>query len=65
MSHSCVTQVSIESSLSVTYNLCFILKDDELPDYIMVMLANKRSKEQMAEDLILFLGTNTGLFTDW
>ncbi|XP_068688101.1 zinc finger CCCH domain-containing protein 14-like [Montipora foliosa] len=39
--------------------------DDELPDYIMVMLANKRSKEQMTEDLVLFLGTNTSIFTDW
>ncbi|KAL9958254.1 hypothetical protein ACROYT_G035248 [Oculina patagonica] len=39
--------------------------DDELPDYIMVMLANKRSKEQMTEDLVLFLGANTNLFTDW
>ncbi|XP_044183377.1 zinc finger CCCH domain-containing protein 14-like [Acropora millepora] len=39
--------------------------DDELPDYIMVMLANKRSKEQMTEDLVLFLGTNTALFTEW
>lgn len=39
--------------------------DDELPDYIMVMLANKRSKEQMTEDLVLFLGTNTSLFTEW
>lgn len=45
---------------------CIILiKDDELPDYIMVMLANKRSKEQMTEDLVLFLGTNTSLFTEW
>ncbi|XP_020605748.1 zinc finger CCCH domain-containing protein 14-like [Orbicella faveolata] len=39
--------------------------DEELPDYIMVMLANKRSKEQMTEDLVLFLGANTALFTDW
>ena len=42
-----------------------LIKDDELPDYIMVMLANKRSKEQMTEDLVLFLGTNTSLFTEW
>lgn len=43
----------------------FFLEDEELPDYIMVMLANKRSKEQMTEDLVLFLGANTALFTDW
>lgn len=44
----------------------FYLKtDDELPDYIMVMLANKRSKSQMAEDLTLFLGENTSTFTEW
>ena len=48
------------------WTVCIILiKDDELPDYIMVMLANKRSKEQMTEDLVLFLGTNTSLFTEW
>lgn len=39
--------------------------DEELPDYIMVMLANKRSKEQMTEDLVLFLGANTKVFTEW
>ena len=45
--------------------ILFLLVDDELPDYIMVMLANKRSQEQMTEDLVLFLGANTALFTDW
>ena len=40
-------------------------EDEELPDYIMVMLANKRSKEQMTEDLVLFLGANTKVFTEW
>jgi hypothetical protein len=34
--------------------------DDELPDYVMIMVANKRSKSQMLTDLNLFLGTNTG-----
>lgn len=36
--------------------------DDELPDYVMIMVANKRSKSQMATDLNLFLGSNTGMF---
>ncbi|KAK7098921.1 zinc finger CCCH domain-containing protein 14-like [Littorina saxatilis] len=39
--------------------------DDELPDYIMVMVANKKSQFQMSEDLGLFLGNNTEKFTTW
>lgn len=39
--------------------------DDELPDYIMVMVANKRSRQQMEEDLQLFLGDSTSTFTNW
>uniref|UniRef100_A0A672TT76 Zinc finger CCCH domain-containing protein 14 n=1 Tax=Strigops habroptila TaxID=2489341 RepID=A0A672TT76_STRHB len=38
---------------------------EELPDYIMVMVANKKSQEQMTEDLSLFLGNNTVRFTVW
>lgn len=34
--------------------------DDELPDYVMIMVANKRDKDQMKKDLQLFLGSNTG-----
>ncbi|XP_070577983.1 zinc finger CCCH domain-containing protein 14-like isoform X2 [Ptychodera flava] len=39
--------------------------DDELPDYIMVMIANKKTQAQMADDLSLFLGNNTEKFTKW
>lgn len=39
--------------------------DDELPDYIMVMVANKKTPQQMADDLSLFLGSNTAKFTVW
>lgn len=39
--------------------------DDELPDYVMIMVANKRSKEQMTGDLSLFLGKNTDTFVNW
>ena len=39
--------------------------DEELPDYIMVMVANKKSQFQMSEDLGLFLATNTEKFTTW
>ncbi|KTF77227.1 hypothetical protein cypCar_00026320 [Cyprinus carpio] len=37
--------------------------DEELPDYIMVMVANKKNPKQMADDLSLFLGNNTITFT--
>ncbi|CRL02088.1 CLUMA_CG015277, isoform A [Clunio marinus] len=39
--------------------------DDELPDYVMIMVANKRSKSQMLTDLNLFLGSNTEIFVNW
>lgn len=39
--------------------------DEELPDYIMVMVANKKTTQQMADDLSLFLGNNTIKFTVW
>ncbi|THD18836.1 Nuclear protein UKp68 isoform 10 protein [Fasciola hepatica] len=39
--------------------------DDELPDYIMVMVANNKSESSMAKDLQLFLGEHTGGFTKW
>lgn len=42
---------------------CYV--DDELPDYIMVMVANKRTKSQMKEDLTLFLNAKTTSFVDW
>lgn len=42
---------------------CYV--DDELPDYIMVMVANKRTKPQMESDLNLFLQDNTKTFVEW
>ncbi|XP_003386363.2 PREDICTED: zinc finger CCCH domain-containing protein 14-like [Amphimedon queenslandica] len=39
--------------------------DNELPDYIMVMLANKKTMNQISTDLQLFLGENTDQFIDW
>lgn len=41
------------------------ISDDELPDYVMVMIANKKSKDQMKADLELFLGEYCGGFCDW
>ena len=39
--------------------------DDELPDYVIIMVANKKSGEQITEDLKLFLQENARPFTDW
>ena len=39
--------------------------DNELPDYIMVMLANRKTVHQINNDLQLFLGENTNRFTVW
>lgn len=39
--------------------------DEELTDYIMVLVANKKNAHQMAEDLSLFLGCNSVKFTLW
>lgn len=39
--------------------------DEELPDYIMVLVANNKTKDQMDDDLSLFLGHNTEPFTSW
>lgn len=39
--------------------------DEELPDYILVMVVNKKSRQQMNEDLNLFLEDSTEPFVDW
>lgn len=31
----------------------------------MIMVANKRSKQQMIDDLNLFLGSHTSVFVNW
>lgn len=60
MSHSITTAIIISYSY-----FCNINVDEELPDYIMVMVANKKTSQQMADDLSLFLGNNTIKFTAW
>nr|CAD7397344.1 unnamed protein product [Timema cristinae] len=40
-------------------------RDEELPEYIMVMVTNKRTRVQMEDDLQLFLGSSTRHFTTW
>ncbi|GFU00524.1 hypothetical protein NPIL_200111 [Nephila pilipes] len=42
-----------------------VFVDNELPDYIMILVANKRSKSHMEKDLNLFLGKDTIEFTNW
>lgn len=39
--------------------------DEELPDYILVLLANKKSQAQMCKDLRLFFGSLTEPFVQW
>lgn len=39
--------------------------DDELPEYIMILVANQRSKSQIEKDLSLFLRNDTINFTNW
>ncbi|OXB55331.1 hypothetical protein ASZ78_002502 [Callipepla squamata] len=58
-------EIGTEISRKIRNNLFLFLLDEELPDYIMVMVANKKSQEQMTEDLSLFLGNNTVRFTVW
>ncbi|CAI8040095.1 Zinc finger CCCH domain-containing protein 14 [Geodia barretti] len=44
---------------------CNAYIDNELPDYIMVMLVNKKTFHQISNDLQLFLGDDTSNFIDW
>ncbi|KAL3067994.1 hypothetical protein niasHT_037984 [Heterodera trifolii] len=39
--------------------------DDELPDYVMIMVGNKKDKARMKSDLKLFLGEKTPDFVEW
>ena len=41
------------------------LDDGELPDYILVMVNNRRDKRDMEHDLNLFLGDDTKKFINW
>ena len=61
---------SFEQEIYALDLLSIILKlllfvDDELPEYIMVMIANKRTKEQMVSDLNLFLSEEAEKFVSW
>ncbi|CAG5112538.1 Oidioi.mRNA.OKI2018_I69.chr2.g6743.t3.cds [Oikopleura dioica] len=41
------------------------LIDDDLPNYIMIMMANRKTKKEMTEALQLFLNDRTTEFTSW
>ena len=50
----------------IVYDKCTCTHtDNELPDYIMVMLVNKKTFHQISNDLQLFLGEHTTTFIDW
>ena len=61
------SELSLKIRTAIKVKLAELGNDvyEELPDYIMVMVANKKSEEQMTEDLTLFLGDNTDQFTSW
>ena len=39
--------------------------DDVLPEYMLVMLQNGKTKEQVAAELVAFLGHQSNSFADW
>uniref|UniRef100_A0A1B6H900 Zinc finger CCCH domain-containing protein 14 n=1 Tax=Homalodisca liturata TaxID=320908 RepID=A0A1B6H900_9HEMI len=59
-----VTQ-KIRSAIKAKLMEIGVYVDEELPDYVMVMVVNKRSKADMDDELALFLGKHTSLFTSW
>lgn len=56
---------TLNNHTSSNPNIRGLFPDEELPDYIMVMVANRRSKSQMTEDLNLFLSAKTSTFVNW
>lgn len=63
----------ISSKINITFQSAIRAKlmelgvryDEELPDYILVMVVNKKSRQQMHDDLNLFLEDCTTVFVDW
>jgi hypothetical protein len=41
------------------------IADEELPDYVMILIANRRTVPQMETDLSLFLGDSSKKFVSW
>uniref|UniRef100_F6R442 Zinc finger CCCH domain-containing protein 14 n=2 Tax=Ciona intestinalis TaxID=7719 RepID=F6R442_CIOIN len=61
------TEISKKIQLAIKAKLTELdaYVDDELPDYIMIMIANRKPREQMSEALSLFLSDDTKTFTKW
>ncbi|XP_078483717.1 uncharacterized protein LOC100181905 [Ciona intestinalis] len=61
------TEISKKIQLAIKAKLTELdaYVDDELPDYIMIMIANRKPREQMTEALSLFLSDDTKIFTKW
>lgn len=59
--------------IRIVFDHCFQTKltelgayvDDELPDYVLVMVANRRGRQDMKKELELFLGDATDRFCTW
>lgn len=60
----CVNLAALKMLIAQLLMFCEIL-DDELSNYVMVMVTNRRSKAEMDRELQLFLGANTSAFTSW
>lgn len=68
-----MTVICIEGKIDLTFQSAIRAKlmelgvryDEELPDYILVMVVNKKSRQQMHDDLNLFLEDCTTVFVDW
>lgn len=54
-----------QSAIRAKLNELGVRYDEELPDYILVMVVNKKSRQQMHDDLNLFLEDCTTIFVDW
>lgn len=57
--------LSFQSAIRAKLNELGVRYDEELPDYILVMVVNKKSRQQMHDDLNLFLEDCTTIFVDW
>lgn len=55
----------LKAAISTRLGEMGLYVDDQLPNYIMVMITNKRSKKEMDKELQLFLGDETNRFTTW
>ncbi|KAI6659274.1 Zinc finger CCCH domain-containing protein 14 isoform X3 [Oopsacas minuta] len=57
--------INLKSEIESKLKELDVYIDEELPDYILVLLANKKSQAQMCKDLRLFFGSLTETFVDW